>query len=161
MSTKRSHILKQTCSWKCVQNCLSMCDLSLDTRDERVTLTVDFQWKALLHFRWFQSDFEFCPIKFFKTDVCLLQQNKLFLNSGYLAILLGIKHQLLQRNSIFLFFLKNDIQKQLHTAYFLWENQSQEAMYQLSQSMLVILQFSLIVVLVWYLRKTLISFESF
>ena len=30
MSTKRSHIIKQTCSWK-LQVCLSMCDLSVDT----------------------------------------------------------------------------------------------------------------------------------
>ena len=35
MSTKRLHILKQTCSWK-LKVCLSMCDLSVDIRHLRV-----------------------------------------------------------------------------------------------------------------------------
>ena len=35
MSTKRSHILKQTCSWK-LQVCSSMCDLLVDIRHWRV-----------------------------------------------------------------------------------------------------------------------------
>ena len=35
MSSDRSHILKQTCSWK-LQFCLSMCDLLVDIRHERV-----------------------------------------------------------------------------------------------------------------------------
>ena len=35
MSTKRSHILKQTCSWK-LQVCLSMCDPLVDSRHWRV-----------------------------------------------------------------------------------------------------------------------------
>ena len=38
MSTKRSQIPKQTCSWKlvCLKVCLSMCDLLVDTRHWRV-----------------------------------------------------------------------------------------------------------------------------
>ena len=35
MSTKRSHILKQTCTWK-LQVCLSMCDLLAGIRHQRV-----------------------------------------------------------------------------------------------------------------------------
>ena len=35
VSTKRSHILKQTCRFQ-LQVCLSMCDLLVDTRHERV-----------------------------------------------------------------------------------------------------------------------------
>ena len=35
MSTKRSHILKQACSFQ-LQACLSMCDLLVDTRHQRV-----------------------------------------------------------------------------------------------------------------------------
>ena len=34
-STKRSHILKQTCNWK-MQVCLSMCELLMDTKYWRV-----------------------------------------------------------------------------------------------------------------------------
>ena len=39
VSTKRPYILKQTCSWK-VQVCLSMYDLLVDTRRQRVTMNL-------------------------------------------------------------------------------------------------------------------------
>ena len=40
MSTKRSHILKQTCSFQ-LQVCLSMCDILVDIRHERVNEVAD------------------------------------------------------------------------------------------------------------------------
>ena len=39
MVTKRSHVLKKTCSWK-LQVCLSMCDLFVTTRHQRVKLSL-------------------------------------------------------------------------------------------------------------------------
>ena len=41
MSTKRSHILKQTYSWK-LQVCLSMCDHLVDIMHERVKTWINY-----------------------------------------------------------------------------------------------------------------------
>ena len=59
MSTKRSHILKQTYSWK-LQVCLSMCDLLVDTRYQRVkTSSIQSKFKSFCYLKEHQFVFFF------------------------------------------------------------------------------------------------------
>ena len=112
MVTKRSHILKQTCSWTLsvqLQVCLSMCDLFVITRHERIKVPDAFFYKQRFFFNWASVLLNFSWIAYVLLNIFKHQHTEKLL---ILTILMPIPrprpiYMLYLRDLFFIFIMTN------------------------------------------------------